>query len=175
MSEEQQLRLQAFLDGELPESDAREVLAWTQRDADAAALLTELRNTRAAIAKSELHLSVPETREFYWSKIEREIQKLEPVEKEIAAPIISWRRLLWPLGAAAICFVVVMMEIPRVNIVQPVAVVSPDTDETVVETDQANSDATTYRDEADGTTLVWFSAAAADANPINGKMPGAIN
>jgi len=174
MSEEQQLRLQAFLDGELPESDAREVLAWTQRDADAAALLTELRNTRAAIAKSELHLSVPETREFYWSKIEREIQKLEPVEKEIAAPILNWRRLLWPLGTAAICFVVAMMEIPRVNIVQPVAVVSQDTDETVVETDQANSDATTYRDEADGTTLVWFSAAA-DANPISGKMPGAIN
>ncbi len=78
MTHEQQLKLQAFLDGELPEREAREILAWTQRDGAAAALLAELKNTRAAMAKSEPHLSVPESREFFWSKIEREIQRLEP-------------------------------------------------------------------------------------------------
>ena len=31
MTEEQQLKLQAFLDGELPESDRREVAAWLAR------------------------------------------------------------------------------------------------------------------------------------------------
>ncbi len=36
MTNEQQLKLQAFLDGELPEHEAREILAWTQRDGDAA-------------------------------------------------------------------------------------------------------------------------------------------
>jgi len=174
MNEEQQLRLQAFLDGELPESEAREILSWTQRDADAAALLTELRNTRQAIAKSELHLSVPESREFYWSKIEREIQKLEPVEKEIAAPILNWRRLLWPLGAAAVCFSVLMIGSLEMDKPQSVAMISTDADTTIVETAQPDSDATTYRDEADGTTLVWFSAST-DANPASGKISGAIN
>ena len=75
MNEEQQLKLQAFLDGELPEREAREILAWTQRDGAAAALLAELKNTRQALVKSEPHLSVPESRDFFWSKIEREIQR----------------------------------------------------------------------------------------------------
>jgi anti-sigma factor RsiW len=75
MTNEQQLKLQAFLDGELPEREAREILAWTQRDSAAADLLAELKNTRAAMAKSEPHLSLPESREFFWSKIEREIQR----------------------------------------------------------------------------------------------------
>ena len=78
MTNEQQLKLQAFLDGELPEREAREILAWTQRDRDAAALLAELKNTRQVMQKSEPHLSVPESREFFWSKIEREIQRGEP-------------------------------------------------------------------------------------------------
>jgi anti-sigma factor RsiW len=173
MNEEQQLRLQAFLDGELPEREAREVLAWTQRDADAAALLTELRNTRQAIAKSELHLSVPEAREFYWSKIEREIQKLEPAqtrtpEKSFFAGL---RRFLLPAGATAALVIAGLFAYSHLGTVAVVA--ANDSDETVVETDQAGSDATTYRDEADGTTLVWFSAAA--DNSMNGKLPGAIN
>jgi len=41
MNQEQQLKLQAFLDGELPESEAREILAWTQRDSAAAGLLAD--------------------------------------------------------------------------------------------------------------------------------------
>ena len=38
----------------------------------------------------------------------------------------------------------------------------------------ANSDATTYRDASEGTTLVWFSSAA-DDNPAQNKKPTAIN
>src|SRR5476649_2494344 len=92
MNQEQQLKLQALLDGELPENEAREILAWTQRDSAAAGLLTELRNTRAAMAKSEPQLSVPETREFFWSKIEREIQRQEP--KTMSTPKVSIFTLL---------------------------------------------------------------------------------
>ena len=50
MTEEQQLKLQAFVDGELPEADAREVAAHVARDAEAADLLAELRHTRQALA-----------------------------------------------------------------------------------------------------------------------------
>ena len=38
----------------------------------------------------------------------------------------------------------------------------------------ANSDATTYRDASEGTTLVWFSSAADDV-PANNKTPAAVN
>jgi anti-sigma factor RsiW len=157
MNEEQQLKLQAFLDGELPAGEAREIAALVQRDAAAAALLAELKTTRAALAGAEPAASVPETREFYWSKIEREIRKLDPVESRRAAPLVSWRRLLWPISAAAVCFALVMIETSRMNQPEAVAAVSADTDAPIVEPAQAGSEAITYQDKADNTTLVWFA------------------
>jgi anti-sigma factor RsiW len=170
MNEAQQLKLQAFLDGELPEREAREVLAWTQRDADAVALLAELRNTRQALAKAGPGWSVPESREFYWSKIEREIQKLEPAQTRATEKsfFAGLRRFLLPAGATATLVIAGLFAYSHTGTV----VAANDSDATIVETAQAGSDATTYRDEADGTTLVWFSGSA-DANPINGNTPGA--
>ena len=68
-----QLKLQAHFDGELPEPEARAVANWLARDREAVALLAELRNTRKALKGFESDIKLPETREFYWSKIEREI------------------------------------------------------------------------------------------------------
>jgi anti-sigma factor RsiW len=164
MSEEQKLKLQAFLDGELPEREAREILAWTQRDHAAAALLAELKNTRQAMVKSEPHLSMPESREFFWSKIEREIQRLEPQAK--SAPDVSifstLRRFLLPasvVAALVIAGLFAHFNTPKV-VVENVA----ETDTPTVETTLASTAATTYRDAGGGTTLVWFSN---DATAIN--------
>ena len=174
MNREQQLKLQAFLDGELPEREAREILAWTQRDGAAAALLAELKNTRQAMVKSEPHLSVPESREFYWSKIEREIQRLEP--PAVSAPGISiftgMRRWLLPAGAVATLAVAGL--IAHFNVPKAVVDNVADADTPTVETTLANSDATTYRDASEGTTLVWFSPTA-DDSPAPNKKPTAIN
>ncbi|MDD5140900.1 MAG: hypothetical protein PHY43_11640 [Verrucomicrobiales bacterium] len=176
MNQEQQLKLQAFLDGELPEREAREILAWTQRDGAAAALLAELKNTREAMVKSEPHLSVPESREFFWSKIEREIQRLEPRTAETpgTSVFVALRRWLLPavaVSALVIAGVIVHFKAP--TIAPPARVTNvADADAPTVETTLANSDATTYRDASEGTTLVWFSYAA-DDNPE--KNPAAIN
>ncbi len=174
MNLEQQLKLQAFLDGELPEHEAREILAWTQRDAAAAALLTELKNTRQAMVKSEPHLGVPESREFFWSKIEREIQRLEP--QTISAPRVSiftsLRRFLLP--ASAVATLVIAGMIAHFNAPKAIIESVADADTSSVETALANSDATTYRDASEGTTLVWFSSAA-DDSPAQSKSPAAIN
>src|SRR5579862_5996531 len=104
MTEEQQLKLQAFLDGELPEKDAREVAAWVARDAEATDLQAELRNTRKALADYEPALKLPESREFYWSKIQREIQRSEPARApaESTSVFALLRRVLLPLGAVAV-------------------------------------------------------------------------
>ena len=174
MNLEQQLKLQAFLDGELPEREAREILAWTQRDSAAGALLAELKNTRAAMAKAEPQLSLPESREFFWSKIEREIQRREP--QAASAPKVSvftmLRRFLLP--ASAVATLVIAGMIASFNFPKTAVQTVADDDTPSVETTLANSDVTTYRDASEGTTLVWFSSPA-DDGPANNQSPSAIN
>jgi anti-sigma factor RsiW len=171
MDQEQQLKLQAFLDGELPERKAREILAWTQRDSAAAGLLAELKNTRQAMVKSDPHLSVPESREFFWSKIEREIQRLEP--QKTAAPQASIFTMLrrWLFPAVAVSTLVIAGLIAYFHVPSAAVAIVAEADATSVETTLANSDATTYRDASEGTTLVLFSYA--DDNPD--KKPTTIN
>ncbi len=160
MNSEQQLKLQAFLDGELPEREAREILALTQRDADAAALLAELKNTRQAMAKAEPHLSVSESREFYWSKIQLEIERLG--SRESSAPAVSifatFRRLLMPAGAFVALAIALLVAYPHFRAGKVTVA-----DASELETTLADTDAVTYRDEQESTTLVWLSYPA-DAN-----------
>ena len=150
MTPDEQLKLQAFLDGELPEKDTRVMAAWLARDADATALLGELRNTRQALAGFEPALKVPESREFYWSKIQREIERSAPA----AAPAKSaslftlLRRVLMPLGAAAVLVLGGIFTFHQIaggqRAVQVNALLG-------------DAGAFTYRDEAQGMTVVWLS------------------
>jgi len=157
---EQQLKLQAFADGELPEREAHKVALLIQDDREAAKLVAELKDTREAIAHAEPQITFPGSREFYWSRIAREIQKREP---EKGSPANSnWRRLLWPIGlsagAIAVCFLTVIYENPVADKPAQAASISSDADAPIVEPAQADSEAITYEDKSDGTTLVWFSA-----------------
>src|SRR5258707_14151177 len=77
MNQELQLKLQAYLDGELPDGEAAEARELIARDGEAQALVAELANTSAALAGHEAEGKLPETREFYWSKIQREIARQE--------------------------------------------------------------------------------------------------
>jgi len=133
-----QLKLQAYLDGELPEAEAREVANWLARDREAVALHTELRNTREALAGFEVGAEMPESREFFWSKIEREIRRLEP-SKPAPSPV-PWlarlRRLLVPAAGLALLLVAGL----------------PGS-----EMETADSGAFVYHDDAAGATLVWLS------------------
>jgi anti-sigma factor RsiW len=150
MTDEQQLKLQAFLDGELPEKDTREVAAWLARDADATALLGELRNTRKALASFEPALKVPESREFYWSKIQREIERSAKAPAPAKAPslVTLLRRLLMPLGAVAVLTLAGIITLHQFaggsHAVQVNALLG-------------DAGAFTYRDESQGMTVVWLS------------------
>ena len=152
MTEDQQLKLQAFLDGELPEAEMMEVAAWIARDADARAMHAELKNTRHALKTAEPNLRLPESREFFWSKIEREVQKLEPVRESI--PEISVleriRRWLMPLSAAAVLVIAGLLtyqhEFGSTRPGHPVE----------EEMAMADSNNFTYHDYSSGMTLVWL-------------------
>lgn len=152
MTEEQQLKLQAFLDGELPETDAREVAAWLARDADATNLAAELRNTRQALADFEPELKLPESREFYWSKIKREIERSAPVEapaKSVSLFTIL-RRVLLPLGGVAVLALGGLLTLHQLGGSGGVPPVQ-------VNAVLADAGAFTYRDQAQGMTVVWLS------------------
>jgi len=77
MNEEFQLKLQAYLDGELSKKETREVETWLASDKEAQLLLAELKTTNRALSIFEQELKLPESREFFWSKIQREIRVLD--------------------------------------------------------------------------------------------------
>ncbi len=73
MNDETKIKLQAYLDGELSGRDAREIAELLSSNPEAQALLAELQFIKAALPGNELELKLPESREFYWSKLQREI------------------------------------------------------------------------------------------------------
>jgi anti-sigma factor RsiW len=149
MDNNAELKLQAYLDGELPESEAREVAKSLAQDQEAVLLLAELRNTRQALVGFEKGVTLPESREFFWSKVEREISRLEPAPRTVekVSLLATWRRLLVPAGAVAALLTVVFIAIGPFG-----AGTSAQTD---VVTDE--SGAFTYRDEAAQATLIWVT------------------
>ena len=102
-----ELKLQALVDGELEARDTREVEALLASDAANAALLQELKWTKAALAGNETEVKLPESREFYWSKISRAI---EGEEQRAAAPAERawWLKLLLPATGFAAAVAVVI-------------------------------------------------------------------
>jgi hypothetical protein len=119
-----------------------------------AALHAELKNTRQALAKFDRPIQVPELRDFYWSKIQREIERLEPPQPE-KRPSLLWtwlRRSLIP--ATALCAAVVAFLILNPS---PAPVPVASREEPGQRADATDSGAMTYRDEASGSTLVWLS------------------
>jgi len=162
MKEELQLKVQAYLDGELPTGEAREVADLIAHDADARSLRAELGNTRAALKVFETELKLPESREFYWSKIQREISRLEkPQPIEEPAWFTAWlRRFLAPAGAVAALVIAATLAWHQIN------------RGFALETEMAfaDSDAFTYRDYPKGVTLVWLSYPA--ENEFTDLVPG---
>ena len=166
MKQELQLKLQAYVDGELPDREAREVSELLAQDPEVRGLVGELKNTRSALAVFETETRLPEARDFYWSKIKREIERLEKAEADVPSLSIfaAWRRFLIPASAIAALVMGVLMVGRQVG--HEGAHRGPET-----ETTFADSGAFTYRDYASGMTLVWLSYPAEndflDTNPSN--------
>ncbi len=152
-----ELKLQAYLDGELSGTDAAEVEGWLAQDADGRALLAELRNTKGALAVGEAPVKLPESREFYWSKIAREIERQEaPVA--VPARKTSWlawvHRHLLPVSGVALltCLMALLLVHQR----------APGQ---FGEMELASDDmgAYTFRDQQQKMTMVWFYDRNADS------------
>ncbi len=111
MNAELMLRLQAWVDGELPASEAARVAELVRTDTAAAALAAELRVTRGFLAGNEPQAKLPESREFHWSKIQRAIERAEaePSARESLPWLAALRRFLVPVsGVALVAFLTVV-------------------------------------------------------------------
>ncbi len=110
-------RIQAYVDGELPEHERPEMESLIQSDEGLSGLCNELREGRELLQANEPERSVPEPRDFYWSKIARGIEELEqagiPIEplagKERS--LAHWLKWLVPVGGvAAVLFLAMLLQ-----------------------------------------------------------------
>lgn len=151
MNQDLQLKLQAYLDGELPSGEAQSMADLLDRDAAVRDLFVELTNTRAALLSHKPEIKIPDSREFYWSKIRRQIERgeqPEPIKKSV--PLMERiRRLLVPVGTVAAMMLGVMVVQQQLGQGGYAAMEADGVHE--------DSEAFTYRDYASGTTLVWLS------------------
>ncbi|MGO8696963.1 MAG: anti-sigma factor family protein [Limisphaerales bacterium] len=165
MKHDLELSLQAWLDGELLEKEARQAGEWIARDAEAGALLAELRAIKETLPSNETPRTVPDTREFYWSQIERRLQQPTAAAKPARSSWLArWQALLLPLtGVAAVaCALIVTTHYTR----------TPTFDEICATSDAM--EAVTYHDQSGQMTVVWLqnsSPAAPQRAVPNVKSP----
>ena len=153
MTREELLQLQAWTDGELPEAESRR---WQQRvdsDPQARAVLHQLQQVQTLLqAFDESQIRLPESREFYWSKIARAIQaQAQPTTTPILQPwsarISALKRWLAPAAALATLAAALLLTLPS----------SHPTEYPELDLAFTDSEAATYRDDARSLTLVWFT------------------
>ncbi len=161
MNQELNLKLQAYLDGELSSGERAEVTALIEKDAPARALYTELQQTSLALRGNETEWRLPESREFFWSKIEREIQKLDatPAAKRTPWWLALVRRNLAAVSGFGVATALLVVAAFQMNML-PLA--SHDLFEEI-ENPISESSAFSFRSESQKMTMVWISDSSASA------------
>jgi anti-sigma factor RsiW len=164
MNRETQLQVQAYLDNELSPGEARNVSALISSDAEARDLFGELKGTREALVANEPLPSLPESREFYWSKIQRAIEHAEQTTEraQTASARPWWTRMLVPVSGAVALFAILLSVVNRDG-AKPVAGTQSTSAVAAVPMHQLeqSSDVSTitFRSDAEGVTVVWITSA----------------
>ncbi len=163
MNQELQHRLQAWVDGELDPDSAREVAAWVAQEPAARMLADNLRQFSQVLREADPILTLPESREFYWSKIRRGIEQAERLEArtEVATRAtpnpLRWLAWLLPAGAAALAAVFFL----RPSESFPVLKASnniPTLTQHEVETPSSEVTSLTFYSAQEGLTVVWLGS-----------------
>jgi len=151
MNQELALKYQAFVDGELSESEARRMARSLETDADARALVAELRNSKALLTGNEQEVKLPESREFYWGKIQRQIECMDR-EPAGAAPgrwqgmLAGWRRFVAPLAGVAVITFLGMVAVRFYN---------PEPVDYLAEIENLSEESTAYSFRSGNMFVVW--------------------
>jgi hypothetical protein len=158
MDEDWKLKVQACLDGELPAQEARRAQERAGKDLEAQQLLKELEGANALLAAFEREIRVPESREFYWSRIQRAISAGGPVASRRSLWLTRWWKLLLPAAATTALVLVFALSRSGPGYSSHPAAQSPLAAQAQpVQCAIADPAALTYEDYNAGATLVWFS------------------
>ena len=160
------LQIQAWVDGELTPAEARRVETALAGDPAAQALAANLRTLQQHLREAEPSLQVPETREFYFSRIARGIEhETRSRERQTAdaprrhALLPYWLR--WALPAAGLVAALAFFLRPHDN--HPVAATAIAAVPTMAghEVDATAPEMTTltFYSARDAATVVWVSNA----------------
>jgi anti-sigma factor RsiW len=156
-----QLRIQAYLDNELSPGEARKLAAMLTSDREAQQLFGELRATKEALRANEPEVKLQESRDFYWSQIQR---RLATAEREpVRTPTPWWMRILAPaLGTAALLALLALVSNPgsRVAKTERDTIASGPASPLHGEIEDVAEDmsSVTFRSEEHGVTVVWLTS-----------------
>lgn len=153
MKHETELKIQAHLDGELSPTEAQQITELIRRDTEARALYESLAATRTMLTENEPQLALPESREFYWSKIERAIRRPALAEEQVPQHAAGWNRW-WmrfavPFAGAAMVLAVILIG-PRFG-----APLLSTQDWRGVELPFEGASSITFHSDAENMTVVW--------------------
>ena len=110
MKHEDKLRIQAWMDGELAPKEAAQIATLIEQNPEALALSEELRVVENALHFGEKPVILDDSRDFYWSQIERQIDAEEPLPEPYAVPVtVSSNLLRWMVPAGSLGAIVILM------------------------------------------------------------------
>jgi anti-sigma factor RsiW len=153
MNWETGLKLQAWVDGEIVGAEAERLAASVERDPELQTFAARLKHTSNLLRGNELDRAIPESREFYWSKIERGIRQAG------AAPgrahgrplwVRWWARYLAP--AAIVGTLAVLLVTPAIRPNSPRWISHAE-----IESPLDDLSSITFRSEEGRMTVIWVS------------------
>jgi len=164
MNRDLELRLQAWVDGELPEAEADQVARIAVADPAAQALIAELQMTKGFLAGNEPEYALPESHDFHWSKIRRGIEKLD---REEAAPasggswLAAFGRMLAPVSGVALVALVTLVSL---NFFRPHEAGDTLAGMVEVENPSEHIGSISYRSQNENMFVVWLYDKEGEAN-----------
>jgi anti-sigma factor RsiW len=154
MNLETKLKLQAYLDDELGEAEVQGLASWLDQDPQARALYAELNDIKTVLAHNQPEVQVPESREFYWSKIERAIlQTSAKPEAELAG-----LRRPWWLRIFAPAMAVAVLALAAVSVVKLTTSPAAISYLQEIETPLEDTSAISFHSQSAGMTVVWVQS-----------------
>tara|TARA_B100000959_G_scaffold280171_1_gene341542 strand:- start:310 stop:903 length:594 start_codon:yes stop_codon:yes gene_type:complete len=104
MNKEDQLKVQAWMDGELAPKESSQMSDLIESDIQAKELAQELKAVQNAIKIGEIRQEIEDSKEFYWGQVQQKIESIRPVREQSnqrtpsngAIPALRW---LIPVGS----------------------------------------------------------------------------
>lgn len=150
-----ELEIQSWVDGELaPEAEQR--LSQRLRDDPNLAQLAQNLRAFSQLLRTEAPTpQVPDSRDFYWSRIRRGIEAAgNPAPTPTRAPFTRW--LAWLVPAGAVALTITLLLPPPSPTADPIPVTRQALTDHEVETPSSDISSLTFYAAQDGMTIVWL-------------------